>query len=214
MPGLVERDDEMALLLTLAHAGEGRLVLLSGEAGAGKTTLLRAWRERLGDRCRAMMGRCEPLATPTPLGPLFEVLPSFPDHVAELLVGGGQRVQLFAAVLEELSAVRSVLVLDDVHFADEATVDLIRYLGRRIEDTPSVLVAAYRPGQVGLRDAGRQKPAGIPSVRRGMAPGDRRWRAPGGAAAYVGDVASTFQPDLTDPACGVPSSGVDERRAS
>jgi len=147
--GLVERDDELALLLALADAGEGRLVLLSGEAGAGKTALLRAWRERLGDGCRAMMGRCEPLAAPTPLGPLFEMLPSFPDHVAELLVGGGQRAQLFAAVLEELSAVRSMLVFDDVHFADEATVDLVRYLGRRIEDTPSVLVTAYRPGQIG-----------------------------------------------------------------
>jgi ATP/maltotriose-dependent transcriptional regulator MalT len=146
---LVERDDELSLLLAFADAGEGRLVLLSGEAGAGKTALLGAWRERLRDRCRVMMGRCEPLAAPTPLGPLFEMLPSFPEHVAELLVGGGQPAQLFAAVLEELSTVRSVLVLDDVHFADEATVDLIRYLGRRIEDTPSVLVTAYRPGEIG-----------------------------------------------------------------
>lgn len=149
MAALVERDHELALLLALADAGEGRLVLLSGEAGAGKTALLGAWRDRLGDRCRVMTGRCEPLAAPTPLGPLFEMLPSFPDRVTELLVDGAQRARLFAAVLDELSAVRSVLVFDDVHFADEATVDLIRYLGRRIEDTPSMLVTAYRPGQIG-----------------------------------------------------------------
>lgn len=143
----MERDEQLQALLA-ASAGSGRAVFLSGEAGSGKTSLILALRDRLDHRHRFRMGRCEPLSPPVPLGPVYEMLPSFPAGLDELLAAGGRRHELFVMIHEELASERGVFVVDDAHVADDATIELIRYLGRRIEDTPTLLVCAHRSAEV------------------------------------------------------------------
>lgn len=146
---LVERDQQLTDLIEAASSPHGRVVFVAGEAGSGKTTLLRAFATRLDHRHRFRMGRCEPLSTPAPLGPLYEMLPTFPQSITDAVGGRSQhQAKLFGAVFEELASEPGVMVIDDAHFADEATIDMVRYLGRRIEDTPTVLVCAYRPGEI------------------------------------------------------------------
>lgn len=148
METLVERDQQLTDLIEAASSPNGRVVFVAGEAGSGKTTLLRAFATRLDHRHRFRMGRCEPLSTPAPLGPLYEVLPTFPPSIAEAVGERSQQAKLFSAVFDELASEPGVMVIDDAHFADEATIDMVRYLGRRIEDIPTVLICAYRPGEI------------------------------------------------------------------
>ena len=143
---LVERAD---LLETLsgwydeAAAGSGRLVLVHGEAGVGKSALVRAWCSTAGP-ARVLWGACDPLSSPRPLGPLVDVAPALsPDVVA--LLRSGEREGLFEAALEGLDAdVPTVLVLEDLHWADMSTLDLVRFLARRLEGTRALVVATYR----------------------------------------------------------------------
>ena len=144
---LVERDQQLETLLSAAERG-GRVVLVTGEAGAGKTSLLTAFREQLDHRHRFRMGRCDPLSTPVPFAPLYEMLPTLPAALREELGSGGQRERVFRELFGELASEPNVLVIDDAHWADQATVDLLRFLGRRISDTPALLVCSYRTGEV------------------------------------------------------------------
>lgn len=144
---LVERDEQLQALLA-ASAGPGCALFLSGEAGSGKTSLILALRDRLDHRHRFRMGRCEPLSPPVPLGPLYEMLPSLPAGVDELLAEGGRRHEVFVTIHDELASERGVFVIDDAHVADDATIELIRYLGRRIGETPTLLVCIHRSAEV------------------------------------------------------------------
>jgi DNA-binding CsgD family transcriptional regulator len=131
---LLERDELLARL-DEARADGGRLVFVGGEAGVGKTSLVRAHQGR-GDT-RVLRGSCESLATPTPLGPFLEIG-----------VSPGDPRQVAGAALA-LLAEPTVLVLEDVHWADQATLDVLRVLGRRIDATPSLVLATYRDDEIG-----------------------------------------------------------------
>jgi DNA-binding CsgD family transcriptional regulator/tetratricopeptide (TPR) repeat protein len=170
---LLERGEELATLdscLADAAGGAGRLVLLAGEAGIGKTSVARAFCDRHRGHARKWWGACDALATPSPLAPLRDIARDH-DDVAELLVGDPPRHQLFAGVLDALvSPLRPVVVVvDDVHWADEATLDLLLYLGRRIAGTHAVVVVGYRDDEVGPGHPLRRllgHLAGLPHVRR------------------------------------------------
>ena len=126
---LLERDDLLARLEELRSEG-GRLVFLGGEAGAGKTALVRAFAERAGD---ARVGSCENLAAPTPLGPFLDVG----------LEAGEPRTVATAALVRA-----GTLVLEDVHWADGASLDVLRVLGRRVDESRLFVVATYRDDEV------------------------------------------------------------------
>lgn len=170
---LLERGEESATLdgcLADAAGGAGRLVLLAGEAGVGKTSVARSFCDRHRDRARIWRGTCDALATPSPLAPLRDIARDH-DEVADLLVGDQPRHQLFAGVLDALVSPLQpvVVVVDDVHWADEATLDLLRYLGRRIVGTHAVVVVAYRDDEVGPAHPLRRllgHLAGLSHVRR------------------------------------------------
>ena len=139
---LLERDGELAALTGTLDAvrrrGRGRVALVSGEAGAGKTQLLRRHREDAERHARVLWAACDPLFTPRPLGPLLDVgvAAGFPHDVA-------------ASLLHELSGpAPTVLVLEDAHWADEATLDVVRLVARRIESVPALLLLSYRDEQV------------------------------------------------------------------
>ncbi|HEV8190299.1 MAG TPA: AAA family ATPase, partial [Ktedonobacterales bacterium] len=147
---LLERDQFLAALdeaLRRAAEGHGRIALVSGEAGIGKTSLLECFLEQ-HPATRVLWGACEALFTPRPLGPLYDIAQQAPLQVRALLEGEATRATLFAAVLDELIQAPTILVIEDIHWADEATLDLIKYLGRRIHRTATLLIVTYRDDEI------------------------------------------------------------------
>jgi DNA-binding CsgD family transcriptional regulator/tetratricopeptide (TPR) repeat protein len=156
--GLLERGETLAALDALVAdvrvSGEGRLVLVGGEAGAGKSTLLRHFCEVCVRDLRVLWGACEPLHTPRPLGPLLDVGEVAGGELATLLAEAARPHDVVAALLGELrGASPAVLVLEDVHWADEATLDVLMLLAPRVSAVPALVLASYRddepdpPGQ-------------------------------------------------------------------
>jgi DNA-binding CsgD family transcriptional regulator/tetratricopeptide (TPR) repeat protein len=145
---LLERGAALAALAGCAdeaRRGDGRLVLVAGEAGIGKSALVEQLHHDLPD-ARWWWGACDGLFTPRPLGPLFDLAAQLGGELGELCRAGAAREELFRALLAQVSepGMLNVLVVEDVHWADEATVDLLRFLGRRLWDAPVLLIATYR----------------------------------------------------------------------
>jgi DNA-binding CsgD family transcriptional regulator len=176
--GLLEREAQLASLLGYAaeaRHGDGRLVLVGGEAGVGKSALVEQAQRDLPE-ARWFWGVCDGLFTPRPLGPLFDIASKLGGELIELCRADAPREDLFRALLRQVSQPGElhVLVMEDMHWADEATVDLLRFLGRRLRDAPVLLIATYRddglspgdPLRVALGDLATQR-----STRRiGLAP--------------------------------------------
>ncbi len=148
---LLERDGLLAQLHAQwldACAGPGRLVFVEGEAGIGKTCLLRAFAQSLQGEARLHWGACEAMLSPRPLGPLDDIALQTHGELKALQASGAQRHRLFVAFVELLAEQPSLTVLEDLHWADEATLDLLRYAGRRIAGTRSLLVASFRSDEL------------------------------------------------------------------
>ncbi len=152
---LLERGEELRRLraaLARAHRREGTLVLVSGEAGIGKTSLVRAFAAEVQDEARVLAGACEDLLAPRTLGPFREMV-----SAAGLTVpptrDRPERDAYLDLLLGELGfALRpAVVVVDDAHWADAASLDILRYLGRRVARMPALLVVTYRPGELSDR---------------------------------------------------------------
>jgi DNA-binding CsgD family transcriptional regulator len=128
-----------------ARRGDGCLVLISGESGIGKTALVDGFRQRAGGD-RWLWGSCDGLLTPRPLGPLFDLAAQAGGDLAELCDRGASRDRLFAATLAELDDPDrlTVVVLEDLHWADEATIDLLSFLGRRVGRLRALVLATFR----------------------------------------------------------------------
>jgi DNA-binding CsgD family transcriptional regulator/tetratricopeptide (TPR) repeat protein len=145
---MLERDDQLSALSDYVEAaiagGGGRLVFLEGEAGAGKTTLLRQFREQHRRSARFLWGSCDGLLTPGPLGPLFEVADDTGGELEDLVRSGSRPHEIASALAEELTRRPTVLVLEDMHWGDEATLDVIRLLGRRTHGLRALLIVSYR----------------------------------------------------------------------
>jgi predicted ATPase len=144
---LLERDRPLEALLDRARRateGVGSLVLVTGEAGIGKTVLLRRFAERIRPEHDPLWGMCDSLSTPRPLGPLRDVAAQLAPAVAALLREGAPPYEVFAAVQDALRVGPRVLIVEDLHWADEATLDLVRFLARRLAGLPTLLVLSYR----------------------------------------------------------------------
>ena len=152
-PALIERDgflDTLAAYLAEAATGRGVLVFLGGEAGVGKTTLVERFAELNRGSARILTGACEGAAAPRPLGPLFDMLPGLRERWAGP-ASDASREELFEGLLEDLAVgpAPTVMLIEDVHWADEATLDLLRFLGRRVSRLPALVLATYRDDEVG-----------------------------------------------------------------
>ena len=150
--GLLERDGELAALraaTTDAAARRGSVVVITGEAGIGKSSLLHAWLADPGCEVRILQGWCDDLLTSRTLGPLRDVARTAGGTLAAA-VERADPGAVFDALLSELDHPlrATVLVLEDVHWADEATLDALRYVGRRIEHLPAVLAVTVRDDEL------------------------------------------------------------------
>ena len=148
---LLERDQELATLLDAARGaagGEGSVVLLHGEAGIGKTSLVSAIRSQLPAEMRMLVGSCDALSTPRTLGPFRDLAAAVGPRLGQALQAG-ERDVVMDALLDELQRPPpSTLVVEDVHWADEATLDTLRFLVRRIAQLPVVLLLTYRDDEL------------------------------------------------------------------
>lgn len=150
---LLERDDALSLMLSLRRTAaeeHGRLVFVEGEAGIGKTSLLRAFRAALPSSIPVLFGTADPLSTPAPLGPVLDVAQGLDAGFAAIVRSGAPGYEVLRAFLAALRRRPGlVLMLDDLHWSDEATLDLLRFCGRRIDSTRVLVVGAYRDDEVG-----------------------------------------------------------------
>ena len=146
MVQLLERDDELGLLsqwLSDAESGRGRVVFVGGEPGIGKTSLVTTFAAGAHADVRVGFGRCDALVTPRALGPFLEVAAALDIDVSE------DRDGLVRTFVEHLRASGpTLIVVEDAHWADEATLDALAMLGRRVVDLPMLLVVTYRENDV------------------------------------------------------------------
>lgn len=136
----------------LEESGEGHCLFLAGEAGIGKTALTKAFYNKIKKRCTFYQGTCDALFTPRPLAPLYDILlqlDSRPPENNNATVDSGS---LFAQVFQLLKNQNEIsfLVFEDIHWADEATLDFIRFLGRRINQLNCLFILTYRDNEIRL----------------------------------------------------------------
>jgi len=216
---LIERDALLSSLrarLDDASGGWGQLVWVAGEAGAGKSSAIRAFCDGLDPSVEVWWGACDPLTTARPLGPLLDVAVSG-TALAEA-IGHRPAHEVFLLARQQLQhAVGPVVfVIEDAHWADGPTCDMIRFLGRRLSNVKALLVVTYRDDEVGpdhplrvvLGDL-----AAAPSVSRLRVPalsrtavselaadhgldGSQVYAMTGGNAFFVSEVVAARSPEL------------------
>lgn len=149
----VERESDLAALAgwaAEAAAGDGRAALISGEAGIGKTTLVEHVRGLVPD-AEWLEGASDPLSVPRPLGPFLDMAAELGPDIAAELRGAVEPGGLFTRVLDRVTdpVGLCVVVVEDLHWGDEATLDLVRFLARRIRNARVLLLATFRDDGAG-----------------------------------------------------------------
>jgi DNA-binding NarL/FixJ family response regulator/tetratricopeptide (TPR) repeat protein len=157
---LLERETQLGSLLQYADEARdhaGRFVLISGEAGVGKTSLVEELERRLPVATWAW-GGCDGLFTPRPLAPLRDIARELGGDLAEKLDAAASREEIFDEVLRRVDADDdlTVLAVEDAHWADEATLDLLRFLARRLVRRPVLMLVTFRDDALAPRDPLRQ----------------------------------------------------------
>lgn len=150
---LLERAGELERLRIAtrrAAGGSGSVALVAGEAGIGKSSLVRAWAADPGAEAVVLVGACDDFLTSRTLGPFHDIARAMEGPLAAA-VADADTGAVCDALLTQLSHPlrATALVLEDLHWADEATLDVVRYVGRRIERLPAILAITYREDEVG-----------------------------------------------------------------
>jgi len=150
---LLERAEQLSALAgclaAVRERSQGQMVLLCGEAGIGKTALMRAFCGELGPTVRVLWATCDPLFTPRPLGPLLDIARATGGELRDLVDAGGKPHDMATAFIDELeSPAPTVVVIEDVHWADKATLDVVRLVARRMDAVQALFVMSYREEQL------------------------------------------------------------------
>ena len=146
---LIEREaflDRLQSRLREVSAGEGHCVFVSGEAGIGKTSLVKTFCKDLRTRCAIYQGTCDALFTPRPLAPLYDILLQTRGNLPETSMNIADRTLFFTRVFNEFKNHKeiSIVVFEDIHWADEATFDFIKFFARRVTQLRCLFVLTYR----------------------------------------------------------------------
>jgi DNA-binding CsgD family transcriptional regulator/tetratricopeptide (TPR) repeat protein len=165
---LWEREGALAGLeaeLKRSAAG-GRVALVAGEAGIGKSSVVAEFTHRAATTARVLWGACDQLVTPRAFGPLHDIGRTTGGVLAQRLAAAEPPEQVYTAFLDVLTdreqRHRPVVVVEDAHWADEATLDWLTFLGRRIAQVPALLVVTYRDDEVGPEHPLRRVLAALP----------------------------------------------------
>lgn len=174
---LLEREVELRLLAdaVASVSDHGRTGLVVGEPGAGKTSLLTAFRDRLPSGVGVWFGRSDDLVAAQPLGAVLEAVRSAPNAGPELAAAleAGNVPGVMVGIRDALAAgPPAVFLIDDLHWADDATLDVLSYLVRRAADLPVLFLASYRPGEVAGNESLRRFLGSLPTgtMRLALAP--------------------------------------------
>ncbi|HYH11915.1 MAG TPA: AAA family ATPase, partial [Thermomicrobiales bacterium] len=171
---LLERESHLQELresLDRCVEGQGQLVFLGGEAGIGKTSVAEQFLTEARTRARSVVISCDGLKMPGPFGAMYDIAEALGPDVEHLLATQAPRDQIFRGVLAALREASQPLVLvgEDAHWSDEATLELIRFLGRRIGTTRTLFIVIYRDDQLGPHHPLRRTLGDLvtaPAVRR------------------------------------------------
>ena len=130
--------------------GIGHVILIAGDAGLGKTSLVNKFTTEIEDNSNLLRGACDQLFTPRPLSPLFDISNKLSPSIKNLLDDSSKRGQIFTNLLDyfKSSTTPVVFIIEDIHWADETTLDLIVFLGRRISRSNCLMVLTYRENEI------------------------------------------------------------------
>jgi DNA-binding CsgD family transcriptional regulator/tetratricopeptide (TPR) repeat protein len=142
--------EQLSSLQRAAHREPGRLALVSGEAGAGKTSVVEALCAAQRTSARVLWGSCDAITPPRAFAPLADIANKVGGPLARALSDSDRDgvLQSFLALVRR-HARPTIVVLDDLHWADDATLDLLRVLGRHLRELPVLVIGTYREEEVG-----------------------------------------------------------------
>jgi DNA-binding CsgD family transcriptional regulator len=219
---LIERDGLLASLqqhFEDISDGEGHCVLISGEAGIGKTALVKAFCKKQSDECSIYQGACDALFTPRPLAPLYDILWQVNKERWPTSPSSEERSALFANFFQELSAKKGklLIVFEDIHWADEGTLDFIKFFARRIYQLPCLFILTYRDDEIHSRHPLRNVLGQLPpdsftklmvtplskqavvemATHKGYS-GEDVYSISGGNPFYVNEILASYSPGVPD----------------
>ena len=150
---LIERDDFLTLMrkkFEEISVGEGHCFLIAGEAGIGKTALTKEFCKSVEHECEIYQGTCDALFIPRPLGPVLDIFWQLPSSDWKESLNTSDKSALFSRFLHELANRErpTIIVFEDIHWADEATLDFIKFLARRISRLRCLFILTYRDDEV------------------------------------------------------------------
>jgi len=164
---LLEREAPLSQLnncLQNVLDNSGYIVTISGEAGIGKTSLVEEFVGHLKNKIRIFWGTCDDLFTPRPLAPLYDIVHQLDSRLIDQLDSGASRPSIFSNFLIEIqNCAPNIIVIEDVHWADESSLDLIRFIGRRINKSNTLLIITYRDDELRSNHPLRIALSSIPS---------------------------------------------------
>ena len=165
---LLERDRPLDLLrglLAEAARGRGHVAAISGEAGIGKTTLAQALAADPPAGTRVLRGACEDLGVPDPLGPLHDLARAAGWDLERAIARHDRRLSVFHEALEAFAPPddATLVLIEDLHWADDATLDFVRFLGRRVRDGRMLLLVTARDDEAGGQAHLRRALADVPA---------------------------------------------------
>jgi predicted ATPase len=168
MQMFLERASQLEVLeATLAKAskGFGHTVVISGEAGIGKSSLARTFLQMHSNSARILKGACEDLSIAEPLAPLFDLAREAGWDLPSEIFTKGERLSVFSQALEILSdpSKPTLVLIEDLHWADDATIDFLRYIGRRIDDRNIVRLLTSRDDEINGRSNIRRTVGSLPA---------------------------------------------------
>jgi ATP/maltotriose-dependent transcriptional regulator MalT len=150
---LIERDECLETLQSKFEnlsTGEGHCIFISGEAGIGKTSLVKSFTKKKKAYANIYIGSCDALFAPRPLAPLYDVLLQLENGVPQLNNAAEDRTAFFTHIFRLLKEQEkpSLLIFEDIHWADEATLDFIKFFARRISYLRCLFILTYRDNEI------------------------------------------------------------------
>lgn len=150
---MLEREQSLDVLrraVESAGSGAGAFVVVAGEAGIGKTALVRSFADECRASTRVLIGVCDDLITPPAFGPWLDIARATGGELEDALLRAAEPSVVLQAIVAESSRgdLPNVIVVEDVHWADDATLDTLRYLARRISTLPAVVIITHRSDEL------------------------------------------------------------------